>query len=356
MSGERTEQATPKRREQARDKGSVLRPRELAAALTVLSAVLFLSSKPEILVRGWQSLLRQCLEAGLQPTWSTNLPVLRWVGIAAAQATLPVLSLAFGVALLSMHAQGGIAFSAEAFAPNWDRLDPSKNMKQLFSLAGISRIFRSLVPVGVMLHLALSVAQERMQSILHASRVRPRGILALTGSLLFELAWKCGMVMLAWSGADFLLQRHTFEESLKMSKQDVKQEGKENEGSPEIRMRRRRLRRDMLRKSLKSDVQRATAVITNPTHYAVALEYRPETMAAPVVVAKGRNLIAKKIKDMARWHEIPIVENPPLAQALYKAVEIGHAIPAQLYAAVAEILAFLYRTQARMQQRPAGAR
>ncbi len=105
----------------------------------------------------------------------------------------------------------------------------------------------------------------------------------------------------------------------------------------------------MLRKIMARDVARATAVVTNPTHYAVALEYRPETMAAPVVVAKGRNLLAEKIKQLARWHEVPIIENPPLAQALYKATEVGQAIPPKLYAAVAEILAFLYRAQTRMQ-------
>ena len=143
-------------------------------------------------------------------------------------------------------------------------------------------------------------------------------------------------------------------------KQEVKQENKDNEGNPHVKGRIRRLRRELLRRSLNKDVQRATAVITNPMHFAVALEYRPASMAAPVVVAKGRNLIALKIKELARWHDVPIVENPPLAQALYKAAEIGQMIPPKLYAAVAEILAFLYRTQMRLQGRapqpqPAGA-
>jgi flagellar biosynthetic protein FlhB len=133
-----------------------------------------------------------------------------------------------------------------------------------------------------------------------------------------------------------------------MTKQEVRQESKDTDGNPQTRGRLRRLRRELLRKSLQKDIKRATAVITNPTHYAVAIEYRPETMAAPVVVAKGRNLIAQKIKELARWHEVPIVENPPLAQALFKAAQVGQMIPPQLYAAVAEILAFLYRAQMRM--------
>jgi flagellar biosynthetic protein FlhB len=129
----------------------------------------------------------------------------------------------------------------------------------------------------------------------------------------------------------------------------VRQENKDNEGNPQVKGRIKRLRRELMRKSLQKNMQRATAVITNPTHFAVALEYRPATMAAPVVVAKGRDLIALKIKELARWHEVPIVENPPLAQALYKAAEIDQMIPPNLYAAVAEILAFLYRAQMRMQ-------
>jgi flagellar biosynthetic protein FlhB len=140
-----------------------------------------------------------------------------------------------------------------------------------------------------------------------------------------------------------------------MTKQEVRQEFKDTEGNPIIKGRIRRLRRELHRRSLQKEVQRATAVITNPTHYAVALEYRPATMSAPVIVAKGRNLIAQKIKELARWYEVPIVENPPLAQALYKAADVGQMIPPNLYAAVAEILAFIYRAQMRMQGRTAAA-
>jgi flagellar biosynthetic protein FlhB len=130
-----------------------------------------------------------------------------------------------------------------------------------------------------------------------------------------------------------------------MTRQEVREDFKEMEGHPAIRGRIRRLQREMRRRRMLRDVARATVVVTNPNEYAVALEYKPETMAAPVVVAKGRNLLAQKIKHEARWHGIPLVENPPLAQALYRAAEVGQTIPAKLYTAVAEILAFIYRTQ-----------
>jgi flagellar biosynthetic protein FlhB len=163
--------------------------------------------------------------------------------------------------------------------------------------------------------------------------------------------------MLAWSAADYAFQKWNYDRSLMMTKQEVRQESKDTDGNPMVRGRMRRIRRAFMRRVLAKDVARATAVVTNPTHYAVALEYRPETMAAPVVVAKGRNLLAERIKRIARWHEIPIIENPALAQALFKATEVGQAIPPNLYAAVAEILAFLYRTKMRMQtiQRRTGA-
>jgi flagellar biosynthesis protein FlhB len=256
------------------------------------------------------------------------------------------------VAFLATVAQGGFVFATEALTPKWERLNPANNVKQLFSFAGFSRILRSLLPFGVMLYLALRLLFNEAPEILHSGRLHPTASLVLMGHLGFSLAWQCALVLFAWSAVDFLLQRHSFEKSLRMTKQEIREEAKDSDGSPQIKGRLRRLRREMLRRSLQKDVRRATAVVTNPTHYAVALEYHPESMAAPVVVAKGRNLLAQKIKELARWHEVPIVENPPLAQALYKSADVGQVIPPRLYAAVAEILAFIFRAQKRMQSQP----
>jgi flagellar biosynthetic protein FlhB len=256
--------------------------------------------------------------------------------------------MARAVALLTHTAQGGFVLAPEALQPNWNRLNPASNIGQIFSTAGLSRLLRSLIPFVAIAIFAVSLLEREFPRIAHAARFDSRGLLAQLGALLFELAWKFGLVLLAWSGLDYFLQRHNYERSLRMTKQEVKQESKDSDGNPFIRSRMKRLRRALLRKTMAKDVARATAVITNPTHYAVAIEYRPETMSAPVVVAKGRNLLAQKIKEIARWHEIPIVENRVLAQALYKTTDVGQAIPPKLYAAVAEILAFLYRAQARL--------
>lgn len=351
MADNRTEQATPRRRTKAREKGQVLRARELAAALALFSVVLLLAWHPEMWIARWQSFFLRALNASIHADWFSNAPVIGWTTLAVAQWVAPIFALAFFVAIVGTFAQGGVVFSAEALSPDWARLNPVHNLQQLFSLAGLSRILRSLIPSGLIFYLALRVILLNAPLVLHSSRLQSRASLALLGHLCFALAWQSSLVLFVWSGVDFLLQRQTFESSLRMTKQEVRQESKDVEGNPTIKSRFRRLRRELRRRSLQKEVQRATAVVTNPTHYAVALEYRPATMAAPVIVAKGRNLIAQKIKELARWHEVPIVENPPLAQALYRAADVGQMIPPNLYAAVAEILAFIYRAQMRMQGR-----
>jgi flagellar biosynthetic protein FlhB len=348
LADNRTEKATPRRRVKAREHGQVLRSRDLVAAITLLCLVACMAWRPETWIIAWRSYFAQLLNTAVVTHWEDGLPLLPATARVLLLWAGPLLAVAFGVAVVSTLAQGAPTFAAEALAPNFNRLNPANNLQQLFSLAGISRVLRSLLPTSVILYLALSLIRTQASGILHAARLHSAALLALLGSLCFGLAWRSGLVFLAWSGMDYFLQWQTFEKSLRMTKQEVRDESRESEGSPEVRGRIRRLRREMVRKSLQKSVQRATAVITNPVHYAVALEYRPATMAAPVVVAKGQNLIALKIKELARWNDVPIVENPPLAQALYKATEVGQVIPPKLYAAVAEILAFVFRAQMRL--------
>jgi flagellar biosynthetic protein FlhB len=348
MADNRSEKATARRKQSARDKGQVVRSRDLAAALTLLALTLALAWQPQLWIVRWRGLFERLLALGSSGEIGLGTPIFSWTLLALAQWLAPLLSLALAVALFTHTAQGGFVFAPEALQPNWARLNPASNLGHIFSAAGLSRLLRSLVPFLAIAVLAGSLLERDFPQIAHAARFDGRGLLAQLGALLFELAWKFGLVLLAWSGLDYFLQRHNYERSLRMTKQEVKQEAKDTDGNPLIRGRMKRLRRALLRKTMAKDVARAPAVITNPTHYAVAIEYRPETMSAPVVVAKGRNLLAQKIKELARWHEIPIVENRVLAQALYKTTEVGQAIPPKLYAAVAEILAFLYRAQARV--------
>jgi flagellar biosynthetic protein FlhB len=171
--------------------------------------------------------------------------------------------------------------------------------------------------------------------------------------VVFEVAWKSSLVLLIWSFVDYFITWRKNENELRMSRDELKQEMKETDGNPQVKMRIRRIQRQMRRQLMLRETERATVVVTNPTHFAVALLYEMD-MDAPIVLAKGKNLLAQKMKELARWKEIPILENPPLAQALYKTVDIGQTIPAKLYTAVAEVLAFVFRAQAQVKQKGAG--
>jgi flagellar biosynthetic protein FlhB len=250
------------------------------------------------------------------------------------------------LAVASSFAQGGFVFSAEALAPNLERMSPAKKLGQMFSVAGLAPAAKSLIPFSVLLYLGITILSRDWGMFLHAAQMPPRQLGQLAYEAVLEICWKSTLVLLLWSGIDYLLQRQKLERDLRMSKQDLRDEYKETTGNPSVKARMRRLQRQMRRRRMMKEAERATVVVTNPTHFAVALEYRAE-MAAPVLIAKGINALALQIKEVARWHEIPVVENPPLAQALYRSVELGQTIPAKLYAAVAEILAFIYRAEMR---------
>ena len=362
MAGEdRSQQATPRRKQQARERGQVVRSRELTGALSLFAVVLLLGWLPDIWIGTWRNLL----VVGLDHARAGNLEMDTAITFAMSEALLhwlaPSFALAWCVALLSSVAQGGVVFATEALEPNWERLNPIANLGSLFSLAGLSRMLKSLLPAALILFVTLGMIERDWMAIEASSRAGVRPLFGWMFGRWFELSWKCSLVMLVWSGVDYILQRRHFENSLRMTQQEVRQEAKDTEGSPLVRGRIRRRRREMQKRWTMKDVERATAVVTNPQHFAVALEYRPDAMPAPVVIAKGIDQVALRIKEVARWHGIPVVENPPLAQALYRATEVGEAIPAKLYAAVAEILAFLYRTQARLRNAvsagvPTGAR
>lgn len=357
MAGEdRSQKATPKRREDARKRGQVVRSRELTGALGLLAVVLLLGTEAEYGLGSWQNLFSQMLDRRDAGDLRLITGIESSVGAMLVHSLAVPFALVWSIALISSVAQGGLVFSAEALQPKIGRLNPITNLGNLFSAAGLSRMLKSLIPVSVILFVAIGVAQRDWISIMTSSRADIRPLFGWMAGRVYELAWKCGLVLLAWSGADYFFQRRQLENSLKMTKEEVSRESKDAEASPFVRGQIRKRRREMRKRWSMKDVERATAVVTNPQHFAVALEYRPQTMPAPIVVAKGMDEVALRIKEAARWHSIPIVENPPLAQALYRATEVGEAIPAKLYTAVAEILAFLYRTQATLRKSVQGAR
>jgi flagellar biosynthesis protein FlhB len=346
MAGDKTERPTPRRRQKAREKGQVARSRELAGSLSALAAIVLLAWLLPGWGGAWRAMLREQMERAVLGEMGLGDPVilsggLRWLSLAAG-----IMAFSWLVAVLSSVAQGGLVVAPSALAPSLPRLSPAAKMKQLFSIAAAGRLLKSLIPVAAMVYLAGQILVRDWRLSFALLRAPGHALVNHALSRIFEMAWKSGLVLLLWSGVDYLLERQKLEGELRMSRQELVDEYKETEGHPTVKARIRRLQRQARRRRMLKDVERAAVVVTNPTHFAVALEFQPE-MAAPVVVAKGCNLIAQQIKQVALWHGIPLVENPPLAQVLYRAVEIGQSIPPKLFAVVAEILAAIYRAQAR---------
>ena len=341
----RTEQATPRRRERARTEGNVPRSRELSSALSLITLVLFLWWYPHNWKGDWREMLESVLNYAAHNDITAGTPVFNWVILRTFVWAGPSLAMIWVLALAGSFVTGGFVVAPEALAPKPERLNPANNLGKLFSINGLQGLLKSLIPTAFVLYITLAIMTRDWGQILQMSRVGVRSSVGWMFSRLFEVSWKGSLVFILWAGFDVLMARLSFERQMRMTRQEVRQDFKEMEGNPVIRGRIRRLQREMRRRRMVRDVARATVVVTNPNEYAVALEYNPESMAAPVVLAKGRNLLAQKIKREARWHGIPIVENPPLAQALYRAAEVGQTIPAKLYTAVAEILAFIFRTQ-----------
>jgi flagellar biosynthetic protein FlhB len=344
---DRTEKATPRKRQKAREQGQVARTRELAPALALVATVMCLSWLVVRWPREWYSMFSTILMADLRnregifavATHQTALLTAWWAG--------PPVAFGFLVALAGNLAQGGLVVAPKALTLKPQKFSPGTNIQRLLSLDSIQRVLKSCVPTGVLVYLAATTLVSRKDQIRILSFAPAKVSFQWVLGLMFEILWKGALVFAIWSVADFFLQRFNFERQLRMSKQEIKEESKETEGNPAVRGRIRRLQRQMRKRRMLREVSQATVVVTNPTHFAVALRYLPEEMDAPVVVAKGLNLLAQMIRQQAVWHGVPIIENPPLAQAIYRTVEVGQAIPVKLYTAVAEILAFIYRMQAK---------
>ena len=357
MPGERTEQATQHRREKARKEGDVLHSRELSAAAGTLAGVMVLGVLGSRLLVAWRTTFAAFLDLGRPDRWEPAEiePTLYAVRRLALEVLGPpavvmaaVTAAALGVGVLQT---GGINFYAGAVGFKPDRINPATNIKNLFSLRAASRLAKSLLPAGL---LAVFAVQRigRQLTIPPFSTAR----LELLGSDVYGLLLAAAWLLFGWSAIDYLVEWQSRESRLKMSKQDMRDEFKETEGSPQIRGRIRNLQRQARRRRVKEDVSKAAVVLTNPTHYAVALGFDFATMEAPRVMAKGRNLLAEEIKAEARWAGVPIIENPPLARSLYRSVEVGQPIPVDLYAAVAAILAYLYRQRLEAEMRERRAR
>lgn len=311
---------------------------EFIAALVLLSKLL-----PQ-----WTDHLRSVTTTFLQLGMTHEMTDVQWLKLfhdLATETLLPILY--FGGALLMMTAAAHLGmtqmgFSMQKVMPQFKRLNPMSRLRELPG-QNIKSVTEAALLIAVLAMAINSVYQEDAAKLL---RLPFQGLPIASmeiGDMLESLLWKAAGVFVVFGSVDFFRQYRKHTSSLKMTKQEIKEENRRNEGDPHIKGKIRRLRRDMLRRQMIRDVPKATAVIVNPTHFAVAIRYELETMSSPVVVAKGKNWLALRIRQVAVQHQVPIIENPPLARALYSAIDVGRPIPPEFYRAMAEILAYIYK-------------
>lgn len=348
MSQDRTEKPTAKKLRDAQKRGQVARSRSLAVAGSTVAAAIAVAQLGARLVNGLGEQLARDLthlgDAPLRTLTAGDLHGVIAMGATALFVFVGPIALATIVAGVAVQgAQGGWTFSPERVAVDWSRLSPVKGLKRFQFLQSGADTLLTMAAVVMIAWFGWDAIDAMLADVPRMPWMAPAGAAALgwdhVQSFLWKVAWGLGAIALA----DYGLQRYRLTSSLRMTKQEVRDEARQMEGNPEVKGRVRAIQREMARKRMISDVARATVVITNPTHYAVALEYRRGVMEAPVVRAKGRDHIAATIREKAREHGVPIVENKPLAQMLFKTVEVGETIPAGLFTAVAEVLAQLIR-------------
>jgi len=348
QTGERTEKPTAKRLKDARERGQVARSRELASALSLAGAVLTI---------GWigatalgairERLMRGLVTLGDQATGgidAATLATLMWQDAGLlARVVGPPLAVAALVSILASFMQIGWAYAPKALQLDWSRLSPAQGLSRLKPGPASVEVLKSMagmLVVGAVAYYALRSMGAETPALVAMTPIEAS---AFGWSRVVTFLGQGSLALVVLAGADYGVQRWRWFSQLKMSRQDVRDEARSQDGSPELKARVRRAQRDMSRRRMLQDVKAATVVITNPTHFAVALTYQRAEMAAPRVVAKGQDLMAARIRAVARQHGVPIVENVTLARALYKSAEIGDAIPASLFGAVAEVLAYLVR-------------
>lgn len=346
--GERTEKPTGKKLKDAKERGQVARSQSLTGGVTLAAVTLALSWFGVRMV----STIAARLASGLGSLADHAHGDIEATGVATqliADAGLlvrvagPPAAIAAVIAVVAGLAQVGWVMSPKALEINWERLSPASGLARLKPMQALPELVKSMLSMAVISWVAFVFVKACFVAAPSLMGMSPLESARAGWTQLWTLLWRASLALLTLGVADYGWQRFRWFSDLKMTRQELRDESKQNEANPEIKGRVRKIQRDMARNRMLKAVETATVVITNPTHFAVALEYRRGEMAAPVVVAKGQDHMAARIRTVAREHGIPIVENVTLARALYKAADLGDSIPADLFGAVAEVLAYLVR-------------
>jgi len=342
---ERTESASSRRLEKAREEGQVPQSRELMAFLVMASAVVGMWMLGSWLSHRASGILRHGLSFGRDAAFDTNVMGNRFVELSWEALTLvsPIFLLTIVAAVLTPFLLGGWVFSADSLALNFDRLDPMQGLKRMFSMQSVGELVKAIlksVLIGGIIWWVVRHQQDQLFALI--AQPIDAALNSFAHMLLFAaLGLIAGLALIA--AIDVPFQLWQYYSKLRMTKEEVRQEYKEMEGDPQLKARIRSQQREMARNRMMSEVPKADVVVTNPTHFAVALKYDSNSMAAPQVIAKGMNVVALKIRELATEHSVPILEAPPLARALYRHAELGAQVPASLYTAVAEVMAYIYQ-------------
>ncbi len=343
--GERSERATPKRREEARREGKVARSHELTSSLALLAGIGALSALGGGLFRHLAELMRSFLSGGgpLPGSPAQVSDLFQVVAREMATMLLPLLLVLTGVGLASNFAQVGFTLSARPLSPRWSVLNPVEGIQRMFSLRSLTELLKAVLKILIIGFTAWFTVSGDLARLIPLEGADGGVLLQRIGAATVRLGLRVGCALLLLAVLDYGYQRWEFERSIRMSRQEVEEEQKQTEGDPKVKARVRLLQRLTARRRMMADVPNADVVIANPIHLAVALRYDRVEMTAPHVVAMGKRKLAERIKEIARAHGVPIVEDPPLARLLFKEARLGKPIPLSLYRAVAQVLAHVWR-------------
>ncbi|TCO79931.1 flagellar biosynthesis protein FlhB [Marinisporobacter balticus] len=347
FSGEKTEKATPKKRKQSRDEGQVLQSKEINSAFILLVTFLVLSVMGNYIYQNFMDFTKNLF---LEMKDSDNLftinethKLLIQTIILIAKIVVPIVGSAFIVGLICSYMQVGFLFTTKPLKPKLSKLNPINGMKKFFSMKPLVELFKSLIKISAVGYITFSYVLKQSKNIFNIMDMDILQIIGYLGKTTVNIAFRAAAMLIVLAAADYSYQKWEHEKELKMSKQEIKEEYKQMEGDPQLKSKIKEKQRQMSMGRMMQDVPKADVIITNPTHYAVAIRYDSKLEDAPVVLAKGKDLIAQKIKKVGYENDITIVENKPLTRSIYFAVDIGDYIPPDLYQAVAEVLAYVYK-------------
>lgn len=346
--GDKTEEPTPHRLKQARDKGQIAKSKEITTAFLLLSSYMLLRYWGESIWRELSQMM-QIIFGQIPFAYEFDMAFIVNVLIIALRALLlalgPIFAVGFLVAFLAEAMQTGFVTALEPLSPKLDKINPLAGLKRMFSMQGLVELLKSIIKIMIIFWITWVAIKDDIQYVISLINSEPFQSLAIGGGIAYKIAIRVGIFYMFIAVLDYFYKRWEYIKGLKMTKQEIKEEYKQLEGDPHIKQRIRDLQRQTAQNRMMSSVPGADVVVTNPVHIAVALAYDATKMKAPTLLAKGQYFVAQEIKKIAEKHKIPVVENPPLARAVFQTTKIGKEIPPEIYQAVAEVLAFVYKVK-----------